>query len=73
MALSTSHPESFLTVTCLGFFFVVQNSQLKSIRAMYTGDLVMSAVRRPSLQRAYIQEVAKQTMVLRLQGILTSF
>ncbi|KAF9039031.1 sulfate anion transporter [Panaeolus papilionaceus] len=57
-----------IVVSC--FFFVVQNSQLKSIRAMYTGDLVMSAVRRPSLQRAYIQEVAKQTMVLRLQGFL---
>ncbi|KDR73007.1 hypothetical protein GALMADRAFT_745144 [Galerina marginata CBS 339.88] len=52
------------------FFFVVQNSQLRSIRAMYTGDLAMSAVRRPSLQRAYIREVSKQTTVLRLQGFL---
>ena len=54
---------------CLGFFFVVQNSQLRSIRAMYTGDLSMSAVRRPSLQRAYIREVSKQTTILRLQGM----
>ncbi|KJA17340.1 hypothetical protein HYPSUDRAFT_1023378 [Hypholoma sublateritium FD-334 SS-4] len=52
------------------FFFVVQNSQLNSIRAMYTGDLAMSAVRRPSLQRAYIGEVSKQTTILRLQGFL---
>ncbi|KAH9475182.1 hypothetical protein JR316_0012293 [Psilocybe cubensis] len=52
------------------FFFVVQNSQLRSVRAMYTGDLAMSAVRRPSLQRAYIREVSKQTTILRLQGFL---
>lgn len=51
-----------------GFFFVIQNSQLPSIRAVYTGDLAMSAVRRPSLQRAYIGEVSKQTTILRLQG-----
>lgn len=57
----------------LGFFFVVQNSQLRSIRAIYTGDLAMSAVRRPSLQRAYIREVSKQTTILRLQGVSTSF
>ncbi|PPQ66690.1 hypothetical protein CVT26_009550 [Gymnopilus dilepis] len=52
------------------FFFVVQNSQLRSIRAMYTGDLAVSAVRRPSMQRAYIREVSKQTTILRLQGFL---
>ncbi|KAF9483648.1 sulfate anion transporter [Pholiota conissans] len=52
------------------FFFVVQNSQLRSIRAIYTGDLAISAVRRPSLQRAYIREVSKQTTILRLQGFL---
>jgi len=52
----------------IGFFFVVQNSRLRSIRAMYTGDLAISAVRRPSLQRAYVREVSKQTTILRLQG-----
>ncbi|KAJ3491948.1 hypothetical protein NLJ89_g11288 [Agrocybe chaxingu] len=57
-----------IIVSC--FFFVVQNSQLRSIRAMYTGDLAMSAVRRPSLQRAYIREVSKQTTILRLQGVI---
>lgn len=53
-----------------GFFFVVQNSQLRSIRAIHTGDTTMSAVRRPSLQRAYIREVSKQTTILRLHGVL---
>lgn len=55
-----------------GFFFVVQNSQLRSIRAIHTGDTTMSAVRRPSLQRAYIREVSKQTTILRLHGVLDS-
>jgi sulfate permease, SulP family len=53
-----------------GFFFVIQNSQLRSIRAIHTGDTTMSAVRRPSLQRAYIREVSKQTTILRLHGVL---
>ncbi|KAF5346205.1 hypothetical protein D9756_011137 [Leucocoprinus leucothites] len=57
-----------IVVSC--FFFVVQNSQVRSIRAIYTGDTAMSAVRRPSLQRAYIRDVAKQTTILRLQGFL---
>ncbi|TFK22839.1 hypothetical protein FA15DRAFT_671086 [Coprinopsis marcescibilis] len=57
-----------IVVSC--FFFVVQNSHRRSIRAVFTGDTAMSAVRRPSLQRAYIHEVAKQTTILRLQGFL---
>ena len=52
-----------------GFFFVIQNSQLRSIRALHMGDTSMSAVRRPSLQRAYIREVSKQTTILRLHGV----
>lgn len=71
------HPNfalMFLLINlCLGLFFVVQNSQLRSVRAMYTGELAMSAVRRPSSQRAYIREVSKQTTILRLQGNFRSF
>lgn len=57
-----------IVVSC--FFFVVQNSQRGGIRAIYTGDTAMSAVRRPRLQRMYIRNVAKQTAILRLQGFL---
>ncbi|KAI0065142.1 hypothetical protein BV25DRAFT_1799226 [Artomyces pyxidatus] len=57
-----------IIVSCL--FFVVQNSQRRSIRAIHSGETVMSAVRRPSAHRAYIREVSKQTTVLRLQGFL---
>ena len=37
---------------------------------MFTGDAAMSAVRRPITHRDYIHQVAKQTIVLRLQGFL---
>ncbi|KAJ3968036.1 sulfate transporter family-domain-containing protein [Lentinula raphanica] len=57
-----------IVVSC--FFFVVQNSQRRSIRAIYTGENIMSTVRRPSAQRAYLKEVSKQTTILRLQGFL---
>lgn len=57
-----------IVVSC--FFFVVQNSQRRSIRACYTGESAISTVRRPAAHRAYIREVSKQTRVLRLQGFL---
>ncbi|KAJ7641494.1 sulfate transporter family-domain-containing protein [Roridomyces roridus] len=57
-----------IVVSC--FFFVVQNSQRSSIRALHTGETAISTVRRPSSQRAYIREVSKQTTILRLQGFL---
>lgn len=52
------------------FFFVIQNSQRRSIRALHTGETAMSTVRRPAAHRAYIREVSKQTTILKLQGIL---
>jgi len=52
------------------FFFVVQNSQQNSIRALHTGETAMSTVRRPSAHRTYLREVSKQTTVVRLQGFL---
>jgi SulP family sulfate permease len=57
-----------IVVSC--FFFVIQNSQRRSIRSLHTGEMAVSAVRRPSAHRAYIREVSKQTMILRLQGFL---
>lgn len=57
-----------IIVSC--FFFVVQNSQRRSIRALYTGESAMSAVRRPSFQRTYLREVSKHTTIVRLQGFL---
>lgn len=63
----------FLIRRMIGFFFVVQNSQRRSIRAMFTGETAMSAVRRPSAHRDYIRQVAKQTVILRLQGSFATF
>ncbi|KAK7681788.1 hypothetical protein QCA50_015135 [Cerrena zonata] len=52
------------------FFFVIQSSQRRSIRALYTGETAMSTIRRPGAHRAYLREVSKQTTILRLQGFL---
>jgi SulP family sulfate permease len=57
-----------IVVSC--FFFVVQNSQRRSIRTCYTGDTAISTVRRPAAHRAYIREVSKQTRIIQLQGFL---
>ncbi|KAF8495887.1 sulfate transporter family-domain-containing protein [Russula emetica] len=57
-----------IVVSC--FFFVVQNSQRRSIRVMHTGEKTLSTVRRPSAHRAYLREVSQQTTVLHLQGFL---
>src|SRR5258706_14335667 len=58
--------SKYLSATA-GFFFVVQNSRNPSIRAVYTGDTAISTVRRPSAHRAYLQEVGRQTMIMKLQ------
>ncbi|KAM5540073.1 hypothetical protein V8D89_006213 [Ganoderma adspersum] len=52
------------------FFFVIQSSQRHSIRALYSGDSIMSTVRRPGAHRAYLHEASKQTTVVRLQGFM---
>ncbi|KAI9457395.1 sulfate transporter family-domain-containing protein [Russula earlei] len=57
-----------IIVSCL--FFVVQNSQRRSIRVMHTGETTLSTVRRPSAHRGYLREVSRQTTVLHLQGFL---
>ncbi|KAI0821728.1 sulfate transporter family-domain-containing protein [Trametes gibbosa] len=57
-----------IVVSCV--FFVVQSSQRQSVRALCTGDSVMSTVRRPGAHRAYLRDVSKQTTILRLQGFM---
>lgn len=49
-------------------FFVVQSSRRRPIRAVFTGSTAKSTVRRPRAQRAFIQSVGSQTMVMKLQG-----
>lgn len=58
--------RKYLSAT-IGFFFVVQNSRNPTIRAVYTGDTAISTVRRPSAHRAYLKEVGRQTMIMKLQ------
>nr|VWO99297.1 Fe(2+) transporter 3 [Ganoderma boninense] len=52
------------------FFFVIHSSQRHSIRALYSGDSIMSTVRRPGAHRAYLHEASKQTTIVRLQGFM---
>ncbi|KAG8875939.1 hypothetical protein FRB97_004616 [Tulasnella sp. 331] len=52
------------------FFFVIQSSRERSIRALYSGSSSSSAVRRPSAHREYLRAVGKQTAIMRLQGFL---
>jgi len=51
-------------------FFVVQSSRRLPIRSVFTGATAKSTVRRPRAQRAFIQSVGSQTMVMKLQGFL---
>jgi SulP family sulfate permease len=53
-----------------GFFFVVQSSRHRAVRAITSGPAIMSTVRRPSAHREYLRAVSAQTAVLRLQGFL---
>ena len=76
IVISCEHPHrSFLELMLTpthqsGLFFVVQNSQRRSIRVIHTGEMTLSTVRRPSAHRAYLREVSQQTTVLQLQGFL---
>ncbi|KAI0029574.1 sulfate transporter family-domain-containing protein, partial [Vararia minispora EC-137] len=57
-----------IVVSC--FFFVVQSSQRRAIRAISSGPAITSAVRRPSAHREHLRATSDQTTVLRLQGFL---
>jgi hypothetical protein len=57
-----------LGIIMASLFFVVQNSRRKAIRAVFNGSTAKSTVRRPHAQRAFIQDVGKQTVVMKLQG-----
>ncbi|KAI1488146.1 cyclic nucleotide-binding domain-containing protein [Biscogniauxia mediterranea] len=45
-------------------------SQVSAIRATYTGDQVGSMVRRNPSQHYYLQEVGRQTFIIKLSGFL---
>lgn len=59
-----------LGVILASLFFVIQNSRRKPIRATFNGSQAKSTVRRPHAQRAFIQSIGKQTIVIKLQGFL---
>ena len=50
--------------------FVVQTSRRTAIRAEYSGEIAQSTVRRPPMQRRFLQETGQQIFVLKLAGFL---
>lgn len=57
-----------LGIILASMFFVIQNSRRKPIRAVFSGSSAKSTVRRPHPQRAFLQAVGKQTLIMKLQG-----
>jgi SulP family sulfate permease len=73
----TRHRFDFVIGLLLGIilasmFFVIQNSRRKPIRAVFSGSSAKSTVRRPHPQRAFLQAVGKQTLIMKLQGFCES-
>lgn len=57
-------------VILASLFFVIQNSRRKPIRAVFSGSTAKSTVRRPHAQRQFVQQLGKQTVIMKLQGFL---
>lgn len=57
-----------LALAC--FFFVMQTSRRNAVRTVLSGATARSTVRRQLAQRRFLDDVAKQTRILKLQGSL---
>ena len=50
--------------------YVVQSSRVPAVRAIYSGEVVESTVRRPRADRRYLNKVRGQIHVIKLSGFL---
>ncbi|WFD34560.1 hypothetical protein MCUN1_001401 [Malassezia cuniculi] len=50
--------------------FVMQTSKRNAVRAMFDGRVAHSTVRRHAMQRRFLVEVGRQTLIIKLQGFL---
>lgn len=57
-----------IVLACLNY--VVQSSRTPAIRAIYNGEIAESTVRRPRLDRKYLNQVRSQICVQKLSGYL---
>lgn len=57
-----------ICLACL--FLTVQMSRRKTVRACFDGSIARSTVRRPMMQRKFLEAVGTQTQILKLQGFL---
>jgi SulP family sulfate permease len=61
----------FIGILTACLFFVVQNARRsETIRATFTGQLMRSTVRRMYRQQVFLNQVASQIQVIKLQGYL---
>lgn len=59
---------SGIVVAC--FFFVIQTSRRRTVRAVLDGSIARSTVRRHTTQRHFLDRVGQQTQIVKLQGFL---
>lgn len=57
-----------ICLACL--FLTIQMSRRKTVRACFDGSVARSTVRRPMVQRKFLESVGTQTQILKLQGFL---
>src|ERR1700712_2743958 len=57
-----------IILACL--IFVVQNSRISAVRAIYSGAVAESTVRRHPLHRRFLHEVGSQIKLTKLTGYL---
>lgn len=60
----------FVGIILAALNFVVQSSRRDAVRATYSGQIAVSTVRRPMIQRKFLQETGRQTVVFKLSGFL---
>lgn len=57
-----------IVLACVSFVF--QSSQRRAVRAILSGSVARSTVRRHPKQSAFLKEVGRQTRIMKLQGFL---
>lgn len=57
-----------IVLACLSFVF--QSSQRRAVRAILSGSVARSTVRRHPKQSAFLKHVGRQTRIMKLQGFL---
>lgn len=60
----------FIGIVLSALIFVLQTSQISAVRAIYSGEIAESTVRRHPIHRRFLHEVGRQLCVFKLAGFL---